>query len=224
MNDEKYVFISEVKERKNIARSARNRRSHNGKGGKVMMPSDRMTRKEWESMNGEVKHYKINEPMSYAEFKALPDDIKKIYIKTLRSKFDVPDKYIAEMMGVGKSTIAYNIGILDIHSGETNNIRAWDRAGWQEWVEGRAVLPEEAVEEVLAEETCESTEVVDEVVEEQAEDTCEKVKLAPRSGEMMFEGSAAEAFEAAAKLLGDGNYVLCIRWEAEGMEGQRWLF
>lgn len=71
MRDERYVFVSDVKERKSAARSARNRRTHNGKGGRVILPHDHVTRKEWESMNGEVKTYKLNEPMSYAD---LPEE------------------------------------------------------------------------------------------------------------------------------------------------------
>ena len=216
MNDERYVFISDVKERKSVARSARSRRTHNGKGGRVIMPSDHMTRKEWEAMNGDVKSYKLNEPMSYAEFKALPDDIKKIYIKTLRSKFNVPDKHIAQMMDVKPSALGYTLGKLGVSNGNKNSKMVWDRDGWSEWVEGRAYLPEEVVEEVLADDACESAEVVEEFVEkfvdEVVEDTREKAKIAPRSGTLQFEGSATEVFAAAAALLGDSSFVIHITW------------
>lgn len=215
MRDERYVFVSDVKERKSAARSARNRRTHNGKGGRAILPHDHMTRKEWESMNGEVKTYKLNEPMSYAEFKAMPDDIKKTYIKVLRSRFGVPDKYIAEMMGAGKSTMAYCLSKLGISNGNTNSKLPWNRDGWNAWIEGISVLPEEAVEETLGEAACDVED--EEAAVEQAEDSCEKTRVVPRSGSLEFEGSAAEVFAAAAALLGDRSFVIQITWvEQEG--------
>lgn len=43
MKDETYVFISDVKEKGSVARSARNARSHCGKGGRVRLPSDNLS-------------------------------------------------------------------------------------------------------------------------------------------------------------------------------------
>ena len=60
MKDEEYLFHQTCREQKNIARSARNKRTHNGKGGRVKFPSDYMTKKELQKMNGEVKSYRLN--------------------------------------------------------------------------------------------------------------------------------------------------------------------
>lgn len=46
MNDEKYVFINDCAEKKRTARGIHNKRTHAGKGGKVIFPSDYLTRKE----------------------------------------------------------------------------------------------------------------------------------------------------------------------------------
>ena len=40
MNDEKYVFITDCADKKRTARGIHNKRTHNGKGGKVLFPSD----------------------------------------------------------------------------------------------------------------------------------------------------------------------------------------
>lgn len=45
MKDETYSYISDVKEKGITARSARNRRTHTGKGGKVRFPSDSLSKK-----------------------------------------------------------------------------------------------------------------------------------------------------------------------------------
>ena len=90
MTDEKYSYIQDVKDKKVTARSARNKRTHNGKGGSVKFPSDYMTKKEIKAMSGEVKSYRLNKPMTWQEFKAMPHDVQYGYIKLLKSKYSVP--------------------------------------------------------------------------------------------------------------------------------------
>ena len=54
MTDEKYTFVTDVAEKKRIARGSFNKRTHNGKGGKVRFPSDYLSNKERNKMNGEI--------------------------------------------------------------------------------------------------------------------------------------------------------------------------
>lgn len=62
MTDEKFVFTSDVADKKRTARGAHNKKAHAGKGGKVKFPADYMTKKELTAMSGEVKSYKMNSP------------------------------------------------------------------------------------------------------------------------------------------------------------------
>lgn len=94
MNDEKYVFITDCAEKKRTARGIHNKRTHAGKGGKVIFPSDYLTRKEREAMNGEIKTYALNRPMRWKEFKLLPDDVRREYIENLQKRFDVQQKIL----------------------------------------------------------------------------------------------------------------------------------
>lgn len=100
MSDEKYEFIEDVKEKRFTARSARNKKGHTGKGGAMRTPADFMSKKELKELNGECKTYKLGAPMSWDMFSELPDDLKAMYIKSLRRKFNVPDDEIAIGMGV----------------------------------------------------------------------------------------------------------------------------
>ena len=59
MNDEKYAFIEDVTERKSIARGAFHKKG-GAKSNKCTLPSDYLTRKEREKMNGEVKTWNLN--------------------------------------------------------------------------------------------------------------------------------------------------------------------
>ena len=100
MSDEAFDLKQENREKKITAGSARNRRGHTGKGGRVRLPSDNLTQKQWEAKNGECKTYRLGAPMDWDEFSAMPDDLKAMYVKNLRRKFSIPDEALATVMGV----------------------------------------------------------------------------------------------------------------------------
>lgn len=60
---------------------------------------------EMEALNGECKTYKLGAPMSWDEFSEMPDDLKTMYIKNLRKKFNVPDDEVA--IGMGADIFAF---------------------------------------------------------------------------------------------------------------------
>ena len=101
--DEQWAMIEDSIEKKNIARSSRGKRTHCGKRGGVKFPSDFMSKKELKAMNGEVKSYKMHDPMSWKEFLALPDDLKKEYVKYIRERFKATDTALADAFGVSLS-------------------------------------------------------------------------------------------------------------------------
>lgn len=137
MTDEKYEFMQDCKEKKFTARSARNKRTHTGKGGRVRFPSDYLSAKEREAMNGECVSYRMNEPITWEEFKSWPDEHQKTYILLLRKKFNVPDKDIAEMMGVSTWTISNKINDLGLGVGKNGRtVRTWDKESFLAWRSG----------------------------------------------------------------------------------------
>lgn len=154
MNDIEYEFVTDSANKKNIARSARSTRTHNGKRGAVKFPSDYLTKKELRAMNGEVISYaSLKGPMSWEEFKALPNDLKKVYITFIREKFGAPDKYIAEMFGVAQPTLALYLVDAGCASGKGcgNGNRKWAKQNFYAWqsgaeegaVEAEVIEPEE---------------------------------------------------------------------------------
>lgn len=140
MTDEKYTFITDVAEKKRIARGAFNKRTHNGKGGKVRFPSDYLSNKERNKMNGEIREYRMNSPITYAEFKKYPDDLKKKYIQRLRDMFDVSDKDIAEMMGVNVKTLATALAKIDARGGRRGKRKA-DYVAFENWKRDNGAVP-----------------------------------------------------------------------------------
>ena len=237
MKDETYVFIHDVKEKCSAARSARNRRTHTGKGGRVRLPSDNLTKKELEAMNGEMKSYKLNSPITWEEFKAMPDDIKKIYLLGIHNKWNVPYSEIAKMMGSYQQKLAKVTKQLGITS-SNHSWTKWDKEGFYAWVNG-ITLPA-AEEEIPAEESpveeiaVEEVPVVEEIpVEEIAEEADDEVvtlpfdftpiseqihkeeKVIPYSGRMQFKGNAKSILESVVSILGDANVNIEISWVVE---------
>ena len=126
------MFYDECADRKRTARGAFNKRTHNCKRGGVKFPSDYLSKKEKNKMNGEIKVYKMNEPITYAEFKKYPDDLKKQYVNNLREKFDVSDTAIAEMMGINKRTLNRLLNIINASGGRRGSRKA-DYEEFEKW-------------------------------------------------------------------------------------------
>lgn len=215
MKDEEYLFHTDVRDKKVTARSARNTRTHNGKRGRVKLPSDYMTKKELNAMNGEVKSYRLNEPMSWKEFKAMPDDIKVTYVKLLREKFHCFDSAIAEMMGINKVTFSQEIKRLGLGYGTKHGgNRKWeDKDAFYAWVSGARIPVEEAKEETPAEEevtVAEEETAPVEVNEPEAEPVRELKKAIPCTGNMVYEGKVEEVMNSVAALLGNAYVHISI--------------
>ena len=119
MPDEQYVMISDSIEKKKIAHSSHNRKTHCGKGGRVKFPSDYLSKKELKAMNGDVKSYNLNRPMTWEEFRSMPQDLQIMYIKKLRNEFGVPDIVLSKAMGVCKSSFSKAMRDLNLSLGKS---------------------------------------------------------------------------------------------------------
>ena len=206
MKDEKYVYIQDVKDKKVTARSARNKRTHNGKGGSVKLPSDYMTKKEIKAMSGECKSYKLNKPMTWKEFKTMPDDIKVSYINLLRQKFNVPDSHICKMMGINVCSFSQEMHRLGIPSTRKSNEK-WDTDGFYAWVNGVPVQKEESVEVWSVE-----ADPLSDCFKERISDRLKT--LFPMSGTLNYEGTVEDIFSVLNDIVGKGNVRMTISWEA----------
>ena len=224
MKDETYSFISDVKEKGSVARSSKSRCTYS-RGGKVRFPSDNLSKKELMKMNGECKSFRLNDPMSWDEFKALPDDLKVTYIKLIRNKFNVPFQYIGKMLGVTQRTISCEIIRLGLSEGKAAKGRSkkWDKDGFYAWANGVDKLPTPVMEEP---EHCEPDPVNHEepeaVVEEDLPwnipEFVPEVKYpipqtaVPANGSMTFKCPANLALNTLKVLLENEMVELSIMW------------
>ena len=236
MNDIAYDFMQDCRDKKVTARSARSTRTHNGKRGAVKFPSDYLTKKERDAMNGKVETYRLNEPMKWEEFKQLPEDLMRGYIKAIRAKFNAPDSYIAEMLGVSHACLGNYIRTLGLGRGKNCGARTkWDKERFLAWTHGVDIcaVNESAVE--VDEEPAEVTEVAkDELVavnenpeiamnEDDTEDRMpictnpyHTMPVIPKSGSMTFEHNYADDALATLKsLLSNVKVTLTVCWTCE---------
>lgn len=184
-------------------------------------------------MNGECKSYRLNEPMAWPEFKALPDDIKVTYIKLIRERFGVSDKEIADMFGVDRQTVGKWFRCLGLGLGkQAGGKKEWDNEKWFKWRSGDKVTNTEPEETTVTEtevplpcpdefhcdpnqtskdnDATEATEATEEpeVIPNHFADVGKKVEQKPAipiRGELTFCGSAEDALRTAAVLLGGGK-------------------
>lgn len=92
MND----FDYDCMQKKRIARGAF---AHiRWKRGGCTLPSDLLTAKQRKEKNGEVKSYNISRPMPWCEFKVVPDDLKREYLRNMQS-YGAAATYLADEMG-----------------------------------------------------------------------------------------------------------------------------
>lgn len=132
------LFLDDVREKKNVSRSYRNKRTHCGRGGAVRLPSDKLTKKELQKMNGQCETYKLNQPMKWPEFLAMPVELQITYVKKLREKYGVPDTRIARMMFINQSTFSQYVRKLGIPGTRKPGGYTWDKDGWYLFAQGVA--------------------------------------------------------------------------------------
>lgn len=190
-------------------------------------------------MSGECKSYRLNSPMSWHEFRAMPEDLQIAYIKAIKEKYNPTITAIGKMMGVERANLSKYLMNLGFEKQERGT-HPWDKEGFAEWcfgvpkaeecqsvqeevkeetpaevaeaVEEQTVVAEEPVAEEV--ETCEVMQDVEKVVlNKRAEDCYVPQKTVPEWGSMRFTGKAYGIMETLSSLLGSANINLTVQWE-----------
>lgn len=130
MND----FDYEVKQKKDIARSAAHRVC-GSKSTKCDLPSDHLTEAQKRALSGPVESYHLRGPMRWEEFKRLPDDLKRQYIIYLKTDYSASDAMLGRMFGVSEVTVnkirsTLGVKALSSHYRPTREVKA----AWNEFI------------------------------------------------------------------------------------------
>ena len=99
MTDEKYLFISDIREKKANNRAVYSKRS-GAKTRYVSLPSDHLTAAEKKRRNGPVSTVKLNQPITYPELKALTPTMQFLYLDHLVHEYGARQIDIASMLSI----------------------------------------------------------------------------------------------------------------------------
>ena len=92
-------FDYDAMQKKRVARGASHMK-RGSKSKKCTLPSDYLTAAQKRRLNGPVSTYKLDEPMSWESFKAMPEDLQKKYILNLQETYQANNDMLGKMFGV----------------------------------------------------------------------------------------------------------------------------
>lgn len=193
MND----FDFDVMQKKRIAQSARHRVC-GSKSRKCSLPSDSLTPAQRRKLNGPVSAWNLNAPMSWEEFKQMPEDLQKDYLTGIHARFHVGPARLEELFGVHNVTVYRYLsqnglkGLMGTRSYPTRE----QAAEWKKFCAGETVADEQDIPE---------EQVVDEPVSEQKKQrpglTLSDLPALLCGGTVRMEGSARELLPSLVSLL-----------------------
>ena len=131
-------FEYDVLCKRRIARSAFAKKG-GSKSKSCKLPHEYLSKKEIAKMNGAVKNWNLNAPMSWSCFKEMPYDLQLEYVLKLRSEYNVNGGALAKMFGINQSTVnnyfAYgNPSLRD--EGRRRQMNDEQAAAWEKFCKG----------------------------------------------------------------------------------------
>lgn len=179
-------------------------------------------------MSGECKSYRLNDPMGWNEFRAMPEDIQVAYIKAIKAKYNAPAAAIAKMMGMDRANLARHLHGLGFEKSPPGKQR-WEKMAFAEWCYG---LPKteksQSVQEEAEEEQYTETLEKDSIAEydlpwnepEEEEEapvsvpvTMTSLMAVPETGSMTFTGDATRIMNTLVNLFGGANIKINVHWD-----------
>lgn len=104
MDDIKYEYITDIKNKKSAARGAKHR---NVKHRRVTLPNDNLTKKEWKKMNGPVKEIDLSAKYSWSELKRFNMTSRMVadYLNNLVRRFGCNNRELCSVLDISEGTL-----------------------------------------------------------------------------------------------------------------------
>jgi len=206
MTDEAYTMQETNRERAIVRRSAAHRKC-GAKSKACSLPSDGMTRRQWERRNGEVITYNLSKPMTYAEYKCIPEYEKGNYLRNCLDNGGSVSS-IARMLGVSDVTARKLFVEQDVPTpGKGAGKSTYSRDMWSAFISQDDTPAEPAPVE-------EDSDIT------HAEPVVSKApaKIAPDYGHIHLAGTLPEVCGWMLSHLGEGRYQIDLKF-ARATEG-----
>ena len=131
MND----FDFDAMQKKRIAQGAKHKV---GRRSGCTLPSDTLTEAQKRKLNGPVVTLKLDEPMTWKDFKALPEDKRRLYAEHIKELYNPSWKQWGQMFHTHPNTVRQHFiryTIADARGWGASTTRA-DRARWDAFCNG----------------------------------------------------------------------------------------
>lgn len=102
MTDARYTFVQDIRE-KNSTKSGAYHRVSGAKSKRCTLPSDHLTAAEKRRRNSPVSTVKLNQPITYAEFKTLTPTLQALYLDHLIHEYHARRIDVVQMLGISQS-------------------------------------------------------------------------------------------------------------------------
>lgn len=103
MTDERFVFTSDVRERKRTASGARAKKG-GSRSKRCTLPSDALSASQKRKLNGSVESISLNSPMSWARLRELAPTLQFLYLDHLVNEHKARRVDLCAMLGVATCT------------------------------------------------------------------------------------------------------------------------
>jgi len=107
-------FDFDAMQKKRIAQGAKHKV---GRRSGCTLPSDNLTEAQKRKLNGPVVTLKLDEPMTWKDFKALPEDKQRLYLERLKELYQPSCSMLGQMFGCTQPTVLHRINQLGFHTG-----------------------------------------------------------------------------------------------------------
>lgn len=92
------LLRQEAREKRILAGCSRRRHSGSGRV-RTRLPSDGLSRQALAGMNGRIRVYQLGRPMTRRQFRAMPEDLQRLYVLLLRDKHGATRRNVRELVG-----------------------------------------------------------------------------------------------------------------------------
>lgn len=179
MTDEEYVFRQTEVERKKLGYGDKHKKR--GGGRYVRLPSDNLTKKERDAMNGECITYAMTRPVTLAEMEEWPKDIQRQYLQDIIRRYRVPQKQISTMLGCGVEKtrmVMIDLGVFGRHRGGKQE--PMDKEGWAQFMSAREEAKTEQEAAEIQQEPEDEPDTVETVAAEARPEETVSVEVKPK--------------------------------------------
>lgn len=150
MND----FDFDVKQKEDISRSAR-KKIGGSQSRKCTLPHDGLSPAQLAALNGPVKSYKLGQPMDWATFNMMPEDMRRAYLRNLMTRFNPSQRELGSMFDISHTVVGSVLKQFGLSRGKDHRMTQGDREAWEKFlagdtgdkVEEETPIQEESVEE-----------------------------------------------------------------------------